>query len=215
MKQKKYIKKIIKRLQCSGSRKKEIRRELEADVQSALEAGESWEQVEKRMGTTAAVAAEFNGNFPDKEKKAAKRNRRIRIVAVIVLILLAAMALVWWLLPKSYPMGEHSDFEEQTVIDMAEKVVNLLDESDFATLKSMSTDSMQKVMDETTWSQARAQVGDNWGTFQSIGSVYTAELEESGKWFAVVQLTAVYENRTVTYTISFNEKMELSGLYMK
>lgn len=215
MKQENYVKAIVSRLQCSGSRKREIRRELEADIESAMENGESWEQVERRMGTPSAVASEFNSNFPDTERKAAKRSRRIRIILIIAVVLLAAVALVWRLLPKSYPIGTHSDFEEQTVIDAAEKVVNLLDADDFEMLKAMSTDSMYKFMDEKTWNEARAQVGENWGAFQSFGSVYTAEIRESGGFYAVVQLVAVYENKAVTYTISFNEKMELSGLYIK
>lgn len=215
MKQEQYIKTIVRRLQCTGSRKREISRELESDIRGAIDGGETWEQVKIRMGSPALVASEFNRNFPEKEKKAAKRNRRIRIAIIIAAVLLAAVALIWRLLPRSYPLGEHSDFEEETVIDAAEKVVNLLDADDFDALKSLSTDSMKTAVDQTEWDEARASVGEDWGTFQSFGSVYTGEISDRNGVLAVVQLVAVYENRAVTYTISFNEDMQLAGLYMK
>ena len=215
MKQEQYIRTIVRRLQCTGSRKREISRELESDIQSAINGGESWEQVKKRMGSPALVASEFNRSFPEKEKKAAKRNRRIRIAVIIAAVLLAAAALIWWLLPRSYPLGQHSDFEEKTVVDAAENVVNLLDANDFEALKSLSTDSMKAAVDQTQWADVRAGVGDDWGAFQSFGSVYTGEIIDRNRVLAVVQLVAVYENRAVTYTISFNEDMQLAGLYMK
>ena len=215
MKQEQYIKTIVRRLQCTGGRKKEIARELEADIQSAIAGGESWEQVQKRMGSPALVASEFNRNFPEKERKGAQRKRRIRIFVIIAAVLLAAAALIWWLLPKNYPLGKHGVFDEKTVVDAAEKVISLLDDKDYDSLEAMSTDSMKKVMNQEKMDEARSQVGDNWGGFQSFGSVYSGEVKDSNGLYAVVQLVAVYENRTVTYTISFNEEMELAGLYMK
>lgn len=215
MNQKKYVDTIIRKLQCTKSRKNEIRRELESNIGSALEGGETWEQIEVRMGTPALAAKEFNDNFSDKERKAAKRNRRIKIFIIIAVILLAAVSFVLWLLPKSYSLGENGKFDEQTVINKAEEAVELLNADDFEELKAMSTDKMKESMNQETLDAARQQLGSDWGDFQSFGSVYSAETNQFGSWYAIVQLVAVYENRSITYTISFNEDMELSGFYMK
>lgn len=215
MNQKKYVNTIIRKLQCSGSRKKEIRRELESNIGSALEQGETWEQIKTRMGTSAAVAAEFNANFSEKERKAARKNRRIKIVAIIAIILIVLAALIWWFLPKSYSLGEHGNFDGQAVINKAEEAVELLNADDFEGLKAMSTDKLKESMSKETLDAARQQLGGDWGSFQSFGSVYSSEIDQLGSWYAVVQLVAVYENRSITYTISFNEDMELSGFYMK
>lgn len=62
---------------------------------------------------------------------------------------------------------------------------------------------------------AKTQISDDWGNFQSWGSIYLSEVTQQGQTFAVGQATAVYEHVTVTYTISFDEDMKLAGLYMK
>ena len=215
MNQKKYVNTIIRKLQCSGNRKKEIRRELESNINSALEQGESWEQIEKRMGSPALAAREFNANFSDKERKTAKRNRGMRIFGIIAAVLILAVALVWWMLPKSNELKNSKKFDEDTVIAQAEKVVELLDSNDFETLKSISTEGVGSVLEQKKMEDVRQQIGSDWGELQSFGSVYTAEAKQMGSTYAVVQMVAVYENLSVTYTISFNESMELSGLYMK
>ncbi len=61
----------------------------------------------------------------------------------------------------------------------------------------------------------KEQIGTEWGEFKSFVSVYTGEIKQMGKKFAVTEITALYENRSVTYTISFDEEMKLAGIYMK
>ena len=41
------------------------------------------------------------------------------------------------------------------------------------------------------------------------------EVAQSGKHFATCQAQVSYENIIITYTISFDENMKLSGLFMK
>ena len=64
----KYIKMVIRNIKCSGKKKKEIKRELTSDITTALAAGEEWQSIMERMGTPAALAAEFNKSEPPQEK---------------------------------------------------------------------------------------------------------------------------------------------------
>ena len=59
----KYVKAVIKKLKCSSRKKAEIKRELESNIQTALESDESWQQIEERMGTPYSQAMEFNENL--------------------------------------------------------------------------------------------------------------------------------------------------------
>ena len=76
MNQEKYVIAVLKKLKCSGSKKKEIRKELESDIAAALENGESLEEIMARMGSPASLAGEFNDNFSKEEITAFKKAER-------------------------------------------------------------------------------------------------------------------------------------------
>lgn len=86
----KYVKSVIRKLKCSGQKKKDIAKELEANIQIALENGESWKTIKERMGEPLSVAAEFNENFSKTDAKVARNAKRIEI-AVIVLIIMGSI----------------------------------------------------------------------------------------------------------------------------
>ena len=93
--------------------------------------------------------------------------------------------------------------------------MELLNEKDYETLQEKSTDQMKTVMNEEYMEGAKAQVGGDWGEFQRFTSSISVEAVQQGKHFAITELTALYENRSVTYQISFDENMELAGIYMR
>ena len=76
MNQENYLKEVEKHLNCGKARKKQIRRELEADICAASEQGEEWEETRKRMGDPAELAREFNENMPAQKDSAHLRCRR-------------------------------------------------------------------------------------------------------------------------------------------
>ena len=51
MNKEKYIKKVIRLLNCSQQQKKKIKLDLENDIEMALKNGESCEEIIQRMGT--------------------------------------------------------------------------------------------------------------------------------------------------------------------
>lgn len=212
----KYVKSVIRKLKCSRQKKKDIAKELNVNIQIALENGEPWEKIKERMGAPFSVAAEFNENFSETELKAAKNIKRIEI-AIIVFVLMGSFVFgAYWMLPKTTVIDNNSIFNEKTAISQAELIISLLNENDYTTIKQQyANDKMKEVITESKISEVKNQMGSDWGDFISYTSENTAEINQMGKKFAVVEVVALYENRSVTYTISLDEKLLLAGLYMK
>ena len=75
MNQESYLKEVEKYLNCRKAQKKQIRRDLEADICAASERGESWEEIRDRMGGPRELAQEFNENMEHgKENEALQKN---------------------------------------------------------------------------------------------------------------------------------------------
>ncbi len=215
MNQESYLKEVERNLNCKKARKRQIRKDLEADIGAASERGESWEDIRQRMGDPKELAREFNENMGNTDRKMS-RPKKILLVCVIVLAVLAALAaLLFWLLPKSYLIEDSRIFDGETVAAEAEEIVELLNENDFAALQEKSTAQMKPAMTEEYMQSAKEQIGSDWGAFERFTSSYSVELVQKGQHFALTELTALYENRSVTYQISFNKDMELAGIYMK
>lgn len=56
MKAETYVDKIVKQMQCSKSKKEEIRKQLLGDIRERVAAGESEEAVIAQMGTVEELA---------------------------------------------------------------------------------------------------------------------------------------------------------------
>ena len=75
-----YVKAVAKRLTCSKARQAEFVRDLESDIAAALSAGETWEQVESRMGDPRQVAQEDDSYRGDRRGGNRRDRRRGRMV---------------------------------------------------------------------------------------------------------------------------------------
>ncbi len=95
-----YVNKIVKKIKCSGKRRREIKRQLLSDISSELAGGEKLEAIVGRMGEPREAAAEFNQNMPETERKAYSRNKVIKVLAVIAVVIAAAACILYWMLPK-------------------------------------------------------------------------------------------------------------------
>lgn len=215
MQQEEYIKSVVRKLQCSGQKKEEIEKELASDIQTALANGESWEEIENRMGTSDQLAKEFNENLTPEELAGRKRKQGLLIAGIIVGILVLLGAGVFWILPKSYELEESGIFQEAVVLEQTEEIIALLDMEDYAGLEECAIEKMKPFMQENVIVEAKATLGEELGENQGITSSYMAEVRQAGQRTAVIQATVQYENRSVTYTISYDEDMRLAGLYMK
>lgn len=213
---KKYVNAITRRVKCSREKREEIRRQLSSDISAAIENGETPEQVMERMGAVEDVVNEFNQNLSDQEQKIYKKNRRIRIICEIVAVIVLLSFGVYRSMPKSTEIGTSGVFEKSVVEDTAKQVIENLDAGDFDALKEMAAGTMKDAISAESLAEAKKQISDSgFGEFVSFGQPYMIELEQKGEMFAIAQIAVSYENTSITYTITFDKDMKLSGLYMK
>ena len=74
---------------------------------------------------------------------------------------------------------------------------------------------MESVLTAEVMEDAKVQISDNWGERKSFASIYVGEITQGNRHYAVGEITAVYENTSVTYRITYDTDMRLAGLYMR
>lgn len=219
MKTETYVDKIVKQMQCSKSKKEEIRKQLLGDIRERVAAGESEEAVIAQMRTVEELAQEFNESFSAKERKRSRKSRSTKMIIITILVIIGlfaiATALLYWMLPKGTDISESSTFVKEQVEARVEEVINLLDDGAYDTLAENATEQMAGVLNDEDMDAAKQLVGDDWGARVELGTIYMQEVEQQGVHYVITQVAASYENVTVTYTITFDENMKLAGIYMK
>uniref|UniRef100_UPI003FEE9726 DUF3887 domain-containing protein n=1 Tax=Roseburia sp. TaxID=2049040 RepID=UPI003FEE9726 len=219
MKAETYVDKIVKQMQCSKSKKEEIRKQLLGDIRERVAAGESEEAVIAQMGTVEELAQEFNESFSAKERKRSRKAKSTKMIIITILVIIGlfaiATALLYWMLPKGTDISESSTFVKEQVEAGVEEVINLLDDGAYDTLAENATEQMAGVLNDEDMDAAKQLVGDDWGARVELGTIYMQEVEQQGVHYVITQVAASYENVTVTYTITFDENMKLAGIYMK
>lgn len=219
MKAETYVDKIVKQMQCSKSKKEEIRKQLLGDIRERVAAGESEEAVIAQMGTVEELAQEFNESFSAKERKRSRKSRSTKMIIITILVIIGlfavATALLYWMLPKGTDISESSTFVKEQVEARVEEVINLLDDGAYDTLAANATEQMAGVLNDEDMDAAKQLVGDDWGARVELGTIYMQEVEQQGVHYVITQVAASYEYVTVTYTITFDENMKLAGIYMK
>ena len=206
---KKYISQIIKRLKCSGKKRREIKRQMISEMEETISDGSYG------MGNPVEIAEEFNQSFSAEEKKAYKREKRLKVAGIIALLLFVAAGILWWMLPKQIWLEDSKVFDKTKVLEQAEVVIDYLDEDNYTALQRLSDDKMSGLLKTDGLEQAKKIIGETWGAQKSVGNVYMVELTSRGKKSAIVQMHVEYEKVNVMYTIYFNEQMELEGLWMQ
>ena len=213
---KKYINRIVRKIKCSKKERREIRNQLHSDIVIAMEHGETLTEVMCRMGSASEVAAEFNANISEEEQKKYKRLVTVKIVVVTAAVVLCLLAgLAWWWMPKSYEFGTSGKYDASVVEARAKQVIQLFDSEDYDALRKMSDEAMKQVTTRENMELARKIISDDWGDFESFGSVFMVEVEQQGLKGVMVQVSALYEKVGVNYVISFDEDMQLIGFYMR
>lgn len=215
MNKEKYVDSIIRKLKCTRQKKKEIRKQLISDLAVAYENVEDKDDIVSRMGAPEEIAKEFNDNFTEDEIKKAKRYKNITITVIILLAFVLIAALIYWILPKG-KLVDNGKSEQDNIEEMTKKVIELVSDGDYETVCNDYCDKqMQKYMNSEKIESAKKFISDDWGKLTSYGNFYITEMLQMNKKFTVVQVSVSYENTSVTYTITFNEKIKVSGFYIK
>ena len=215
----KYVNTIIKQIKCSNAKRKEIRRQLLSDISAAQEQGESLDAIINRMGSAKNMAREFNENLSETESKKYVKGRRIKIVAFLAAILAAILTilviLAYWFLPKGAEIASSGIFEETVVEEKIKDVVERFNQDDYETLRAEAIEEIQSALTKEQMAEAKNQISEDWGSYQSMGNIYMSEVSQMGKHYVVGEITVVYEHVSITFRLTFDEDMKLAGLYMR
>lgn len=209
----KYVKNIVRKLKCTGAKKKDIGNQLRSDIAARREQGETLQQIMESMGSPQEIAEAFSQNLSDADRKAYRRSHTGKIIGEIVALLVVLSALAWWTMPK--PTALDDGLTQEEIAAGVENVIGLLDQNDFDSLQEIAVDEMKEVLTQETIDKVRTGISDDWGSLQSIGKVYAQGITQKGKFFIVTQTDAIYENASVVYTISFDKDLRLGGLYIR
>ncbi len=210
----KYVRDITQKIRCSKKKRMEIKQQLLSDISAALENGEGLEEVLKRMGSVKEVVKEFNQNLSEQEEKAYQKGKRRSIFLGALLAVMVLIAVGYWYLPKT-ALLEESVFKKEIVEEQVKLVIQELDQYQFDLLKEHAIEEMQEVLTEDTFDPIKKQIAEDWGEVQSIGTVYMTVVKQQGEQFVITQTVVVYQNVSVTYTITFDKDMQLAGIYLK
>lgn len=210
-----YVNAIVEKIKCSGAKKKEIEKQLLFEINMRLDQGEKMEDVISQMGTVKEIADSFNENMSAEEKKRYSRNKVLKIVGFIALVLALMIFSLYWFLPKSYDIEKSKYFERAEVEAAMKETIELLDAGEYTILQERAIPKMKSVLNAEILESAKGSVYDDWGEFKRYDSIYVVELVEKNRHYAVGEVKVTYENISVTYRLTYDKDMKLSGLYMR
>ncbi len=211
-----YVKSVVKKLECTAAQKKQIYKELCANIESEKSQGESWDSIEKRMGTPQEAAGEFNENFSEEERKKARREKKIRMISIITGIFLLVVLLLVLITPKTIPIEKSKIFQQDQLVDNAKQIITLFENEDYTTMmEEYGADVLKKSITTQQLDEAKGKIASEWGENIGFGNGYCVEISQLGNHYAVVQISASYENTSVSYTLSFDRNGKLSGFFLK
>lgn len=215
MDEKRYVNAVARKLKCGGTRKREIKRQLLADMQARENQGERLDDIISRMGKAEEIAEGFNENISVEERKRYARNRVLKIVIPIALALFFLGMAGYWLFPKTVDIEKSRYFDKEEVEAAMKETVELLDAEEYATLQENAIPQMQSLLNAETRESMRETLSDDWGERRQFGAVYLVEVVQGNRHLAVGEMTVTYENVSVTYRLSYDEDMRFAGIYVR
>lgn len=222
MEQKAFLKTVGKNLNCGKTRKREICHDIRADIEAAGQTGETWSEIEARMGNPREMAAEFNENMTDRERQQAHREKRRRIMAVIVPVAGILLILVGVVIgrnrsgqPQVNELGSSGIYSETMLEPRIDLVIDLINEESYEELLfDYCTAEVNQAVTPEQLGEVRQLISPDWGEYQRITSRSYMEIEYPNEVWAVAQVMVLYENCSAVLRLAFNEEMMINGLYI-
>ena len=222
-----YVKKAARKLHCSKEKKNDFRRQLASDIASALESGESWESVQKRLGTPAEIAREMNESLGDTALTYQKKKQKICFSAIGGAIVISAILIVIFITlsggsqrqeETTNPAGTESDQEalsHQEAISLSEKAIRQFNQENYDAVIHQGDEQLKNSLSSDSLQQAKEQTMPEAGQFRQIESSDAIRITDKGLSYTTVQTKVRYTNQTVMFTISWNDKKQLCGFYLR
>ena len=138
-----------------------------------------------------------------------------RIITTVIAVVVVGVWMFSWMQKQNSGLENSEIFSSEVVEAEMKNVIELLNKEDYDALHEISNDTMKEFLTPEVWGDAKVQFSENWGALEKLGTIYLSEAEQNGLPMAAGQVKATYENVKVTYTIVFNEEMQLAGLYIK
>ncbi len=215
MDEKKYVNAVARKLKCDGKRKREIRKQLLADIQMRENQGERLEEIISRMGKAGEIADGFNENISVEEQRRYARNKVLKIVIPIVLAVIVIGMAGFWMFPKTVDIAESRVFDKVEVETAMKETIELLDAEDYDALQKNAIPRMKPLLNAETRENMRRTLSDDWGERKQFGAVYMVEVIQGNSHLAVGEMTVTYENVSVTYRLTYDEDMRFAGIYVR
>lgn len=215
MDEKKYVNAVARKLKCDGKRKREIRKQLLADIQMRENQGERLEEIISRMGKAGEIADGFNENISVEEQRRYARNKVLKIVIPIVLAVIVIGMAGFWMFPKTVDIAESRVFDKEEVETAMKETIELLDAEDYDALQKNAIPRMKPLLNAETRENMRRTLSDDWGERKQFGAVYMVEVIQGNSHLAVGEMTVTYENVSVTYRLTYDEDMRFAGIYVR
>ena len=212
---KKYVNAIVRKIKCSGKKKKEIKKQLLMDIDMRMVQGEQLEEIISQMGTVKEIADGFNENISLKEQKQYARNKVLKIAIPIIVVLVFLILFVYWILPKSFDIEQSRYFNREQVEAAMKETIDLLDERDYIALQESAIPQMKPLLNAETMDDVKGALSDDWGERKLFGAVYMVELVQGTGHFVVGEITVTYENVSATYRLTYDKDMRLAGIYVR
>lgn len=210
-----YVNSIVRKIRCGGKRKREIRKQLLADIHMQIEQGDLLEEVIRQMGPVKEIAESFNENMSKAENRRYLAGKCIKFLLPIVLVLCALIGGGYWLIPRAADIGQSNCFEQEAVERKMQETITLFNAGDYEALRTEAIPQMQLHLNEEEMGKAKEQTAADWGEFQRFGTVYMQEVIQGNNHYVVGEITATYENVSVIFRLMYDENMKLAGLYMR
>ena len=170
-----YVKEVGKLLKCRASKKKGIKSRLLVEIRSAVAGGEDTEDVLKRMGIPWDCANRYNDQFDKAERKAAKRERALKICGIVLIVIAVLAAVVFCNLPKCSYISESTIFREEQVKAETEEIIRYYSDDDFQAVTARMNDDMRQVLNAATLQYAKSQMKEDFGELLAFGNMYVSD----------------------------------------
>ncbi|HHW31132.1 MAG TPA: DUF3887 domain-containing protein [Clostridiaceae bacterium] len=135
----------------------------------------------------------------------------------ILLAIILITALITVLLAGCTGTKLAESFDKDEVISTAEEIIGFMSNEDYEAITSKVREDLRKDLSPDVLKNAADVVLKGAGEFKEFqkSSVVGQKSKSTGEDYAIAILITEYENKKVTYTISFNTNMEVVGFYLR